>query len=81
MRVWGEKSRNWCRRLILNITVGSLDEDDIYSVFYDETKRRLFQVVPDGMDYAMRLVEDLGTRKQLLTEKGILTNPYNFTDI
>lgn len=61
--------------------LGSLDEDDIYSVFFDETKRRLYQVVPDGMDYAMRLVEDLGARKRLLTEKGILTNPYNFTDI
>jgi len=61
--------------------LGSLDEDDIYDVFYDETKRRLYQVVPDGADYAMKLVEDINARKQLLMNKGILTNPYNFTDI
>lgn len=61
--------------------LGSLNKPDIYDVFFDETKRRLFQVVPDGAEYAMKLVEDINVRKQLLFNKGILTNPYNFTDI
>lgn len=29
----------------------------------------------------MELVENIDARKQLLRDKNILTNPYNFTDI
>jgi hypothetical protein len=29
----------------------------------------------------MNLVESVDARKQLLTSKGILTNPYGFTDL
>lgn len=61
--------------------LGTLNASDVYDVFYDESKRRLFQIVPDGIDYAMKLVEDINARKQLLISKGILTNPYNFTDL
>jgi DNA gyrase/topoisomerase IV subunit B len=61
--------------------LGQLNASDVYDVFYDESKRRLFRIVPDGMDYAMKLVEDINARKQLLINKGILTNPYNFMDL
>lgn len=69
------------RRLYINITVGSLDASDIHDVFYDPTKRRLFQVTMDGSDYSMKLVEDISERKKLLFENGILSNPYGFDDI
>ena len=29
----------------------------------------------------MKLVEDIDFRKKLLFDKGILSNPYNFTDL
>lgn len=61
--------------------LGSLDRSDVYDAFYDETKRRLFRVTLEGGDFAMKLVEDIDARKQLLRDKNILTNPYNFTDL
>ena len=61
--------------------LGSLDKEEVFDAFYNEKTRRLFQVVPDGSSYAMRLVEDIDARKSLLFEKGILSNPYNFTDL
>ena len=61
--------------------LGALEQTDVYNAFYDESKRRLYQIVPDGIDFAMKLVEDIDTRKQLLYNKGILTNPFNFTDL
>ena len=53
----------------------------VYNAFYDESKRRLFRVTTDGIDISMELVENIDARKQLLRDKNILTNPYNFTDI
>lgn len=61
--------------------LGSLDRADVYRSFFDTTTRRLIRVTPDYMDYAMSLVEDVNKRKELLYNKGILTNPYNFTDL
>ena len=61
--------------------LGSLDQQDVYNAFYDTSKRRLFQVSTDGIDFAMTLVEDINARKQLLYDKGILSNPYNFKDL
>jgi DNA gyrase/topoisomerase IV subunit B len=49
--------------------LGSLDRDDVYNAFYDPSKRRLFQVTTDGIDFAMKLVEDIDTRKELLYDK------------
>ena len=69
------------RRLGININVGSLDGSDIYDSFYNPATRRLIQVTPDGIDYSMRLVEDIDSRKKLLFDKGILSNPYGFTDL
>ena len=71
--------KSW--RLNVNKTVGSLNAPDVYSAFYDIEKRRLFRVTTDGINYSMKLVEDINTRKKLLYDKGILSNPYNFTDI
>ena len=69
------------RQLNVNLTVGALDQQDVYHAFYDESKRRLFRVTTAGIDISMELVENIDARKQLLRDKNILTNPYNFTDI
>lgn len=61
--------------------LGSLDREDVYNAFYDTSKRRLFRVSTDGIDFAMTLVEDINARKKLLYDKGILSNPYNFKDL
>ena len=47
--------------------LGSLNPDEIYDAFYDESKRRLIQVTPDGIDYAMSLVEEIQNRKNQMT--------------
>ena len=69
------------RRLGININVGSLDGSDVYDSFYNPATRRLIQVTPEGIDYSMRLVEDIDSRKKLLFDKGILSNPYGFSDL
>lgn len=61
--------------------LGSLDPDDVYNAFYNPATRRLFRVTTDGIDFSMKLVEDIDFRKKLLFDKGILSNPYNFTDL
>lgn len=61
--------------------LGALESEDVYYSFYNENTRRLIQVTTEYIDYAMGLVEDINNRKQLLFNKGILTNPYNFTDL
>ena len=61
--------------------LGALDQQDVYNAFYDVSKRRLFRVTTDGIELSMKLVENINSRKQLLRDKKILTNPYNFTDI
>ena len=61
--------------------LGAMERDEIYKAFYDKSIRRLVQVTTENIDYAMNLVEEINMRKQLLTNKGILTNPYNFTDL
>lgn len=61
--------------------LGSLNKDDVFKSFYDESTRRLIRVTPDNIDIAMELAENISKRKDLLYNKGILTNPYNFTDL
>ena len=61
--------------------LGSLDGSDVYDSFYNPATRRLIQVTPEGIDYSMRLVEDIDSRKKLLFDKGILSNPYGFSDL
>ena len=53
----------------------------MYDSFYNPATRRLIQVTTDGIDYTMQLVEDINTRKKLLFDKGILSNPYGFSDL
>ena len=60
--------------------LGSLNPDEVYDAFYDPTKRHLIQVTPDGIDYAMALVEDIKNRKDLLISRGILSNPFGLID-
>lgn len=60
--------------------LGSLNPDEVYDAFYDPTKRHLIQVTPDGIDYAMALVEDIKNRKELLISRGILSNPFGLID-
>ena len=61
--------------------LGSIPKDEVYNAFYNPATRRLVQVTPDGIDYFMSLVENIDTRKDLLTQAGILGNPFNLTDI
>lgn len=62
--------------------LGSLSPEtgEVEDVFFNEKTRRLVKLTVEGLDYATALSEDIATRKQLLSEKGILTNPYNFKD-
>lgn len=61
--------------------LGSIDKDLIYDSYYNPATRRLIQVTPDGIDYSMRLTEDIEERKKLLFGAGIISNPYGFTDL
>ena len=57
--------------------VGELSRTQVYDAFYDQSKRRLIRVTPEGLERAQELVRNLDERKRLLSENGILTNPYN----
>ena len=61
--------------------LGSISRELIYDAFFNPATRKLVQVTPDGLDYAMSLTENIEERKKLLYNAGILTNPYNFTDL
>ena len=60
--------------------LGSISKCDIYDSYYNPMTRRLIQITPDNIDYAMSLTENIDTRKLLLRQSGIISNPYNFTD-
>lgn len=62
--------------------LGSLSPEtgEVEDVFFNESTRRIVKITPEGIDYATSLNEDINSRKQLLSDKGILTNPYNFKD-
>ena len=61
--------------------LGAFNKDQIYDIFYNPATRRLIQVTPKGIDYAMKLTENLDERKNLLVNAGIISNPYGFTDL
>ena len=61
--------------------LGALNKEKIYDIFYNPATRKLVQITPEGIDYSMKLTEDITERKKLLFDAGILSNPYNFTDI
>lgn len=61
--------------------LGAFNSEDIYDIFYNPATRKLIQVTPDGLDYSMKLTEDIEERKKLLFDAGIITNPYGFTDL
>ena len=52
----------------------------VYDIFFNPATRRLIQVTPEGIDYAMSLTEDIKVRKNLLIESGILSNPFKLGD-
>lgn len=54
-----------------------MSRTQVYDAFYDQSKRRLIRVTPEGLERAQELVRNLDERKRLLSENGILTNPYN----
>ena len=66
---------------IIEQMLGAFNKDQIYDIFYNPATRKLVQVTPEGMDYAMKLTENINERKNLLIEAGIISNPYNFTDL
>lgn len=61
--------------------LGAFNKDQIYDIFYNPATRKLVQVTPEGMDYAMKLTENVDERKNLLVGAGIISNPYGFTDL
>ena len=62
--------------------LGSLSPEtgEVEDVFFNESTRRVIKITLDGLDYATALNEDINARKQLLANKNVLTNPYNFKD-
>jgi len=60
--------------------LGSIPKEMIYDVFFNPATRRLIQVTPEGIEYAMSLTEDIKVRKNLLIESGILSNPFKLKD-
>ena len=50
-------------------------------MFYNPKTRRLLQITPENIDYSMDLMENIDSRRNLLINAGILSNPYNFTDL
>ena len=61
--------------------LGSIPKEFVYDAFYNPATRRLIQVTPDGIDYFLSLVEDINIRKDLLTQSGILGDPYNLNSV
>lgn len=61
----------------MKVNVGEMSKYQVYEAFYDKSKRRLIRVTPEGLERAQELVRSIDERKQLLSENGILTNPYN----
>lgn len=61
--------------------LGSTKKELVYDSFFNPTTRRLVQITPEGLDYAMSLNENADIRKKLLYDAGILSNPFNFKDI
>lgn len=59
----------------------SPETGEVYDAFFNPVTRRLVQITPDGLDYGRQLNEDINERKKLLFNQGILSNPYNFTDL
>ena len=59
--------------------LGSIPKEEVYNAFYNPETRRLIQVTPEGIDYFMSLVESGDTRKDLLFNHGIISNPYNLS--
>lgn len=57
--------------------LGEMNKDEVYDSFFNPSTRRLIRVTPEGLERAQELVRNLDERKRLLTENGILTNPYN----
>lgn len=57
--------------------LGSLDPPEVFDAFFNPTTSRFYQITLDGEDYAASLVDDINVRKALLTNKGIITNPFN----
>ena len=60
--------------------LGSLPREMIYDVFFNPKTRKLIQVTPEGIEYAMSLTEDIKVRKDLLIKSGILSNPFKLKD-
>lgn len=61
--------------------IGSIDVEDVAECYFNPGTRRIVQVTPDNINYAMSLTEDINVRKKLLFEAGIISNPYGFTDL
>ena len=60
--------------------LGSYQSKDLYDIFYGP-KRRLIKITPEGLDYSMKLTEDINERKKLMIEAGVFTNPYNLPNV
>lgn len=56
--------------------LGSIPKEQVYDSFFNPATRKLIRVTPEGMQDAMRLIEDAKVRKKFLTDRGIITNPF-----
>ena len=55
--------------------------DELYDIFFNPLTRRLIQITPEGLDYSMKVTEDISERKKLMIESGIFSNPYNIPNV
>jgi DNA gyrase subunit B len=56
--------------------LGSIPKEQVYDSFFNPATRKLIRVTPEGMQDAMKLIEDAKVRKKFLTDRGIITNPF-----
>lgn len=54
---------------------------EIYDIFYNPNTRRLIQITPEGLDYSMKLSEDINERKRLMIDAGIFSNPFSLPNV
>lgn len=61
----------------LEHNVGEMNPDQCYDAFFNTDTRRLIQVTSDGYDEVLAILSSANRRKELMTQHGVLTNPYN----
>lgn len=57
--------------------LGELNPKQAKKIFFDVGTRRLHQVTLDGLNDALSILSSSNAKKMLMTNRGVVTNPYN----